>query len=58
MANIPLYVCIVFVNHIFFIHSSVHGLSGNEFEQTLGDSGGERKLACFGPWCHKELDTA
>ena len=40
-----------------FMHQK-NQYSGNEFEQTLGDSGGERKLACFGPWCHKELDTA
>ena len=25
-------------------------LSGHEFEQTLGDSGGQRSLACYNPW--------
>ena len=27
------------------------------FEQTLGDSGGQRSLAWCSPWGHKELDT-
>ena len=27
-----------------------HRLKGHEFEQTLGDSGGQRSLACYGPW--------
>ena len=31
-------------------------LNGHEFEQTLGDSGGQRKLACHSPQGHKELD--
>ena len=31
-------------------------LNGCEFEQTLGDSGGQRSLACCSPWGHKELD--
>ena len=26
-------------------------------EQTLGDSGGQRSLACYCPWGHKESDT-
>ena len=30
---------------------------GHEFEQTLGDSGGQRSLACCSPWAHKEADT-
>ena len=34
-----------------------HGLNGHEFAQTLGDSEGQRSLACSGPWGHKELDT-
>ena len=29
---------------------SYHWLSGHEFEQTPGDSGGERSLACCSPW--------
>ena len=34
-----------------------HRLNGLEFEQTLGDSGGQRSLACCSPWGHKESDT-
>ena len=34
-----------------------HQLNGHEFEQTLGDSEGQRTLACFSPWGHKESDT-
>ena len=33
-------------------------VSGYESEQTLGDSEGQRSLACCSPWGHKELDTA
>ena len=29
---------------------------GLEFEQTPGDSGGQRSLACYSPWGHKESD--
>ena len=29
----------------------------HEFEQTPGDSGGQRSLVCCSPWGHKELDT-
>ena len=32
-------------------------LSGREFEQTPGESGGQRSLVCCSPWGHKELDT-
>ena len=35
-----------------------HWLDGHEFEQTLGDSRGQRSLACYSPWGHKESDTA
>ena len=35
-----------------------HRLSGHEFEQTPGDSGGQRSLVCHSPWGHKELDMA
>ena len=28
-----------------------------EFEQTPGDSGGQRELGCCNPWDHKESDT-
>ena len=34
-----------------------HRLNGHEFEQTLGDSEGQRSLARCSPWGHKELDT-
>ena len=34
-----------------------HWLNGHEFEQTLGDSEGQRSLACCSPWGHKESDT-
>ena len=32
-------------------------LNGPEFEQTPGDSGGQRGLACCSPCGHKESDT-
>ena len=32
-------------------------LNGHEFEQTLGDSGGQRNLVYCSPWSHKELNT-
>ena len=33
-----------------------HPLNGRDFEQTLGDSGRQRRLVCFSPWGHKESD--
>ena len=33
-----------------------HRLNGWEYEQTPGDSRGQRSLACCGPWDHKESD--
>ena len=33
-----------------------HRLNGHEFEQALKDSGGQRSLACYSPWGHKESD--
>ena len=33
-----------------------HRLNGHEFEQTLGDSEGQRSLACCSPWGQKESD--
>ena len=33
-----------------------HWLNGHEFEQTLGDSGGERSLRCYSVWGCKESD--
>ena len=32
-------------------------LNGHEFEQTAGDSEGQRSLECCSPWGHKESDT-
>ena len=34
-----------------------HQFNGHEFEQTLEDSKGQRTLAGYSSWCHKELDT-
>ena len=34
-----------------------HLLDGQEFEQTLGDSGEQESLACCSPWGRKESDT-
>ena len=34
-----------------------HQLNGQEFEQTLGDSEGQRSLECCSPWGHEESDT-
>ena len=34
-----------------------HWLNGHEFEQTLGDGGGQGNLACYCPRGHKELAT-
>ena len=34
-----------------------HQVNGHEFEQTLVDSG-QRRLACYSPWDHRESDTA
>ena len=33
-----------------------HQLNGHEFEQTPGDSGGQRNLECCSPRSHKDLD--
>ena len=33
-----------------------HQLNGHEFEQTLGDSGGQKSLVCCSPWGCKESD--
>ena len=30
-----------------------HQVNGHEFEQTLGDSGGQRSLVCWSPWSHR-----
>ena len=33
-----------------------HQLTRCEFEQTQGDSEGQRNLVCYSPWGYKELD--
>ena len=33
-----------------------HRLNGHEFEQALGDSDGQGRLACCSPWGCKEWD--
>ena len=33
-----------------------HRLNRHESEQAPGDSEGQRNLACYSPWDHKELD--
>ena len=35
-----------------------HQLNGHEFDQSPGDSGGQKSLACYGPWGHKESGTS
>ena len=35
-----------------------HQLNGHKFEQTLGDSEGQRSLECYNPLGHKESDLA
>ena len=35
-----------------------HRLNGHEFEQTLGDSEGQRSLACYSLWGRSKLDTS
>ena len=37
--------------------SQYHQLNKQEFEQTLGDSQGQKSLAHYSPWGCKELDT-
>ena len=34
-----------------------HCFNGHEFEQTLGNSEGQGRLACCSPWGRKELNT-
>ena len=34
-----------------------HGFNRHEFEQTLGDSGGQGSLACCSPWGQTDLVT-
>ena len=34
-----------------------HRISGHVFEQTPGDTEGQRSLAGYSPWSRKELNT-
>ena len=34
-----------------------HQLNEHEYEQTLGNSEGQERLACCNSWGHKESDT-
>ena len=34
-----------------------HQLNGHEFEQALGDTEGQGRLACCNPWSRKESDS-
>ena len=35
-----------------------HQLNGYEFELSPRDCEGKRRLACYSPWDHQELDMA
>ena len=35
-----------------------HQLNGQNFEQIPGDSGGQKRLACYDPWGHKKPDKS
>ena len=35
-----------------------HRFYGHEFQQALGDGGGQGRLVCCSPWSRKESDTA
>ena len=36
----------------------IHQFNGYESEETMGDSEGQRSLACCSPWNHDEFDMA
>ena len=54
------FVCFSFSMHVWFEFAFCYGwhhqLSGHEFEQTWGDSKGQRSLVCCSPRGRKELD--
>ena len=54
----PLHIC----SQVRGLHSAIchkwHWLNGHEFEQILGDSKGQRSLACCSPWDRKESSSA
>ena len=33
-----------------------HQLNGHEFEQTPGDTGGQKSMVCYSPWRFKDLE--
>ena len=39
------------------VFGRIHQLNRHEFEQTLGDSRRQGRLACCSPWGHKESNT-
>ena len=43
--------------HMVLLGNFLGKLSGHEFEQTLGDCGGQGSLAYCHPWGHQESDT-
>ena len=45
----------LFSIHLYFLYVE-EKLSGHEFEEALGDGGGQGNLACCSPWCQKKLD--
>ena len=42
----------IYIYIYIYIHIHIH-----EFEQTLGEGGGQGSLACCSPWGLKELDV-
>ena len=47
---------LVQLSHPYMTTGKTIALTRHEFEQTLGDSEGQRSLACCSPWGHKESD--
>ena len=47
---------IVHLSHPYMTTGKTIALTRHKFEQTLGDSEGQRSLACCSPWGHKESD--
>ena len=39
-----------------WLDSITNSINGHEFEQSLGDSGGQRRVAECSPWGHKKSD--
>ena len=61
------YICVpaIYIIHIVcYIHSiysivyySIYEVNGHKLEQTPRDNRGQRSLAGYNPWSHKESDT-